>query len=287
MPAGCSTITGPARCWGERRKRREALHTSRLEPARIMVIGLYLAYLLLPIALLLVGSFGEVWTNTMFPTGVSGRWYADVLSDTSFRRAFWTSLQVAIATCAIAALLATPLAYALYHRAGSGGAVIGRLVSSLPVAVPALTLGFGYILVFSTDQLPWMGSLPLLIAAHVVLTLPYLTHTLLADLRHLGLAQLEACAATLGARPWQQFTTIALPALRHSLVTGLVMVAALSIGEFQISNLIASFKHRTYPVVLLQAFYGATGFACAATVVLLVLAILAASVSARQTRAHG
>ena len=94
----------------------------------------------------------------------------------------------ALLTCAIAALLATPLAYALYHRAGSGGAVIGRLVSSLPVAVPALTLGFGYILVFSTDQLPWMGSLPLLIAAHVVLTLPYLTHTLLADLRHLGLA---------------------------------------------------------------------------------------------------
>ena len=79
MPAGCSTITGPARCWGERRKRCEALHPSRHEPARIMVIGLYLSYLLLPIALLLIGSFGEVWTNTMFPTGVSGRWYADVL----------------------------------------------------------------------------------------------------------------------------------------------------------------------------------------------------------------
>lgn len=251
-----------------------------------MIIGLYLIYLLLPIGLLLVGSLGEVWTNTMLPTGLSGRWYADVVADTSFRRAFWTSLQVALATCAACALLATPLAYALYHRAGSGGAIAGRLVSSLPVAVPALTLGFGYILVFSTDQLPWMGSLPLLIAAHIVLTLPYLTQTLLSDLRHLGLGQLEACAATLGARPWIQFTTVALPAMRHSLVTGLVMVAALSIGEFQISNLVASFKHRTYPVVLLQAFYGATGFACAATVVLLVLAVLAAGLSARRTESH-
>ena len=58
------------------------------------------------------------------------------------------------------------------------------------------------------------------------------------------------------------------------------MVAALSIGEFQLSNLVAGFLTRPYPVVLLQAFYGATGFACAATVVLLALA-LTASVAAR------
>lgn len=248
-----------------------------------MVLTLYLLYLLLPIALLLIGAFGEVWTNTLLPTGVTLRWFAEVWADTSFRRSFWTSLQVAAATCVACAVLATPLAYALHHRAGSGSAVAGRLVSAMPVAVPALTLGFGYILVFSSDALPWMGSLPLLIAAHVVLTLPYLTQTLLADLRHLGLRELEACAATLGATPWRQFSTVALPALRHSLVTGSVMVVALSIGEFQLSNLVASFKFRTYPVVLLQAFYGATGYACAATVVLLALALLAAGLSARRT----
>ena len=57
---------------------------------------------------------------------------------------------------------------------------------------------------------------------------------------------------------------------------GLIIVAALSIGEFQFSNLVAGFLNRTYPVVLLQAFYGATGFACAATVILLLLALAAA-----------
>jgi putative spermidine/putrescine transport system permease protein len=62
------------------------------------------------------------------------------------------------------------------------------------------------------------------------------------------------------------------------------MVAALSTGEFQVSNLIASFQNRTYPVVLLQAFYGATGFACAATVVLLLLAVCAAASSTLTTR---
>lgn len=159
-----------------------------------------------------------------------------------------------------------------------------RLVSALPVAVPTITLGFGYIIVFNSDTLPWLGSLPLLIAAHAVHSLPYLTQTLLADLRHLRLGQLEIAAATLGATPMQQFLGVVVPNLRFSLVSGLVMVAAISVGEFNLSNLLTSFQHRTYPVVLLQAFYGATGFACAATVILLLLAAASALLSSTSAR---
>jgi len=112
-----------------------------------------------------------------------------VAGDPSFRRAFVTSLLVALWTCVATAVLAVPLAYTLYHRAGQAGALAGRLLATLPVAVPALTLGFGYILVFSSDALHWLGSLPLLVAAHVVLTLPYMTQAVLADLRHLGLRE--------------------------------------------------------------------------------------------------
>ncbi|MCP2089811.1 UNVERIFIED_ORG: putative spermidine/putrescine transport system permease protein [Paraburkholderia sediminicola] len=243
------------------------------------VVVLFAIYMLLPIALLLIGAFGETWTNTMLPTGVTGHWFADLAANASFRRAFGVSLMVALACCCATAVIGLPLAYALHYRSLSGRGVTARLVALLPVGVPALTLGFGYIAIFSGDTLPWLGSLSLLIAAHTVLTLPYLTQTLLSDLRHLDIARLEACAATLGATPLRQFFTIVLPNLRQSLFSGLVMVAALSIGEFQVSNLIAGFRYRNYPVVLLQAFYGATGMACAATVVLLCLAVIATLVS--------
>lgn len=247
-----------------------------------LVLALFLTYLCLPVALLLIGAVGESWTNTLLPTGITGRWFSELIDNTSFRQAFGVSLIVALACCAVNAAVGLPLAYALHHRSLAGRGAVARLVTLLPVAVPALTLGFGYIIVFSSDTLPWIGSLWLLIAAHSVLTLPYLVQTLLADLRHLDIARLEACAATLGATPARQFFSIALPNIRHSLFSGLVMVSALSIGEFQVSNLIAGFRYRNYPVVLLQAFYGATGMACAATVVLLGLAIVAtlASVSA-------
>ena len=245
---------------------------------------IYGVYLLLPIALLIVGSFGGNWTNTLLPTGITGRWYVELWQDTSFRKAFISSLVVALSACAINTVLALPLAYSLYHGAKKSGSLAARIVSAMPIAVPPITLGFGYVIVFNTDWLPWLGSLPLLIAAHAIHTLPYLTNTLLSDLRHLGLERLEMAAATLGASGWQRFAGIVLPSLRQSLISGLVMVAAISVGEFGLSNLLASFQNRTYPIVLLQAFYGATGFACAATVILLLLASASSLLSSSLVR---
>ncbi|AME26255.1 ABC transporter permease [Burkholderia sp. PAMC 26561] len=252
-----------------------------------MIRGITVAYgiyLVLPILLLVLGSGGSSWTNTILPTGLTGHWYADLWQDSSFRKAFTTSLIVALSTCVINAILAVPLAYSLYNGAGRRGSLAAKVVSAMPVAVPTITLGFGYIIVFNTDAMPWLGTLWLLIAAHAVHTLPYLTNTLLADLRHLDLGRYERAAATLGARPTQSFFGIVVPNLRQSLMSGLVMVAAISVGEFGISNLLTSFQNRTYPVVLLQAFYGATGFACAATVILLLLASASALVSSTVMR---
>ena len=241
-----------------------------------VITGVYLVYLLTPMALLLLGSFGETWTNSLFPSGATGHWYLDLWEDGSFRRAFWVSLKVVTATCLLGTVIGVPLAYALYRSVARGVRVAARIAFLLPIAVPPLVLAFGFILVFSSDETPWLGSIWVLIAGHVVLTLPYLLQTLVADMRHLAIGELELAAESLGAEFAERFAGIVLPLLRHSLGSGLILVAALSIGEFQLSNLIAGFLSRTYPVVLLQAFYGATGFACAATVVLLMLALLAA-----------
>lgn len=250
-----------------------------------LVTAFYLGYLVAPIALLFVGSFGARWTNTLLPDGLTLQWYLDVLDDSSFRRAFLTSLKVVVATCVIDTLLGVPLAYAIHSAARRGVRVAARILTLLPIAVPELVLAFGFILVFSSDALPWLGSTEVLIAAHVVVTLPYLLSTLAADMSHLDLAELERVGDTLGAGFAARFVDIVLPSIRFSLLSGLIMVAAISIGEFQISNLVAGFLNRTYPIVLLQAFYGATGFACAATVVLLVLAFLAAGGGALTARA--
>jgi putative spermidine/putrescine transport system permease protein len=245
---------------------------------------LYLLYLFAPIVLLFIGSFGQTWFNTLLPSGFTLEWYLQVVEDGSFRRAFATSLQVCLLTCGLGAVIGMPLAYAIYRAASRQLRAAARIIYLLPIAVPPLVLAFGFILVFSSDQLPFLGSLWVLVGGHLVLTLPYLLHTLVADMRHLRLADQELAAESLGAGFWMRFRDVVLPSLRHSLASGLITVAALSIGEFQLSNLVAGFLTRPYPVVLLQAFYGATGFACAATVVLLILALLASAAGALTAR---
>ena len=76
-----------------------------------LVTVVYLLYLFIPIVLLLVGSFGETWTNSLLPSGATVSWYLDLWESGSFRRAFVVSLEVVAATCAICTVLAVPLAY--------------------------------------------------------------------------------------------------------------------------------------------------------------------------------
>src|SRR4029079_7437778 len=207
--------------------------------------------------LLLTGSFGELWLNTILPTGFTTQWYRDVAADPSFRRAFGASLAVVALTCAACAAIGLRLAYAVFRAETGGVRAFARVLYQMPVALPPLVLAFGFILVFSSDTLPWLGSIWLLAAGHVVLALPYFLQTVVADMQRLGLRVLEDAAESLGGNAWQRFVHVVLPALRHSILAGLIIVAALSIGEFQFSNLAAGFLNRTYPIVLLQAFYGA------------------------------
>ncbi|MGG6897636.1 MULTISPECIES: ABC transporter permease [Rhizobium] len=247
----------------------------------------YLIFLAAPVLLLALGSFGESWSNTLLPTGFTGRWYEELASDTSFRRAFITSLQIVGTTCLLNMLIGLPLAYAIQAGARGGVRLAARLVTLMPVAVPELVLAFGFILVFSSDALPWLGSFWLLAAGHLVLTLPYTVTALVADMEQLRLDEYEHAAATLGASFFERLRDVTFPLLQTSLMSSMLTVAALSIGEFQLSNLISGFLSRTYPVVLLQAFYGATGFACAATIVLLILAALASLTSSLTARFAG
>lgn len=249
-----------------------------------MAVALYLIYLLIPIVLLLVGSFGARWTNTLLPEGFTTAWYVQVATDPSFRRAFTTSLTVAAGVAVTVLVTATPLAWALATGGGTASRLALRLVALLPIAVPELVLAFGFVVVFSSDALPFLGSTWLLVLGVSVVTLPYMVQTLAADIRHLGLAALEQAAESLGASSWRRFIDIVLPSLRHSLLAGLMTVTALTIGEFQLANLVSGFLSRPFPVVLLQAFYGAAGFACAATVILLVLAVLASTGAALAAR---
>ena len=119
-----------------------------------VVTGFYLAYLVTPIALLFIGSFGDLWLNTLLPTGFTGRWYIEVANDPSFRRAFFSSLFVGAMTCAVCLAIGLPLAYAVFRARDPRVRTLVSALYQLPVALPPLVLAFVFILAFSSDTLP-------------------------------------------------------------------------------------------------------------------------------------
>ncbi|UEQ04990.1 hypothetical protein LMS44_03765 [Halomonas profundus] len=133
----------------------------------------YLVYLLAPIVLLLVGAFGDQWSNTLLPEGLTWRWFISVWEETTYRNAMLTTLKLALTTCLINILLVVPLVYGVTLKFPAVAQSITRLLVMLPVAVPQLVIGFAFILAFSTAMLPWLGSPWLLVAGHVVVTFPY------------------------------------------------------------------------------------------------------------------
>lgn len=237
------------------------------------ITSIYIIYLLLPIILLAVGSFGQSWVNTLLPTGFTFDWYTQILQSTSYRNALFMSLEVCIAVCLVNLFVVTPVVYLLQVTGNARLNKLSRISALMPIAVPELVIGFGFILAFSSNTLPWLGATWLLILGHWVLTFPYFFFSLSADIEKSPLKTLDRVAQSFGATSIRRFVTVFLPLASQSLLTGLLSVAAISLGEFQLSNLIAGFMNRTYPTLLLQAFYGATGLACAATMILLVLAI--------------
>lgn len=100
----------------------------------------YLIYLLAPIALLLVGAFGDQWSNTLLPEGVTWRWFIAVWEDTTYRNAMLTTLKLTLTTCVINILLVVPLVYCVTLKFPTVAQSITRLLVMLPVAVPLVRL---------------------------------------------------------------------------------------------------------------------------------------------------
>lgn len=101
-----------------------------------IVAGFYRAYLVAPILLLFVGSFGELRLNTLWPSGFTLEWYVEVANAPSFRRGFFWSLFVAGLTCVACVAIGVPLAYAVLRARSPRVRALASALYQLPVALP-------------------------------------------------------------------------------------------------------------------------------------------------------
>jgi len=182
------------------------------------------------------------------------------------------SLIYAVLTMVFSLVLGYQIAYAFEHRT-----VLARWLETavmLPLGASPITLGLGFILVFSRP--PWdPGSFPLLIPlAHTLIALPMVVRTLQPAVNSIP-HSLRASAAVLGASPLQRWLRIDLPILSKPALTAGLFAFAVSLGEFGATSFLARPENPTMPTAIFRFFSqpGVLNFgqAMAMSVILLVI----------------
>lgn len=151
------------------------------------------------------------------------------------------TFELAMVTTAILFLLAIPLAHWLSVTESRMKPLVETLVS-MPLVLPPTVLGFYFLLAFSPGNFfgswldEWLGiklvfSFGGLVVASVIYSLPFMVHPIQAGLSSLPHSLREA-AYVMGKSRFITLRKILLPNIKKSVLTGIVLAFAHTVGEF-------------------------------------------------------
>ena len=212
---------------------------------RAAVVAL-VAFMTLPTVVVIAVSFNPTAILSFPPTGVSLRWYANVVTYPQFQRAAVNSLFVTVGAVALALPIGTLAALAL-ERGGLRARSVWAAALLSPLVVPGVAAGLGFLILAAALGL--LRSRVVLVVAHVALVLPFVVRSVWVSVRNLD-PTLERAAASLGATPWRIFRRVTLPLLRPGLFAGLLFAVVVSVNEFVVSLFIANRVTETLPVAM-------------------------------------
>ncbi len=233
---------GPA---GRRRGRR---WTRRILPAYSWLV---IAYLVFPIAVMIVYSFNKVTTGlpqvSFAWNGATLRWYRQWNAVPGLTSSFWLSLRLAVVAALIATVLGTLLALALvrYRPPRFRGKTVIEQTLFLNIAAPEIVLGASLLGLFVTFNVA--RGFTTLVLAHVAFSIAYVAITVRARMSGFD-RSLEEAAQDLGANAWMTFRKITLPLITPGILAGALMAFAISIDDFVTSNFVSGSTAVPFPV---------------------------------------
>ncbi|MFV0531820.1 MAG: molybdate ABC transporter permease subunit [Flavobacteriales bacterium] len=152
------------------------------------------------------------------------------------------TFKLALITTVLLLIVAIPLAYWLSNTQSRIKPIVETLVS-MPLVLPPTVLGFYLLMTFSPSNSmlgSWINnylgiklifSFEGLVFASVIYSLPFMVHPIQSGLSNLSSALSEA-AYVLGKSKTATLFKVLLPNIRPSLLTGIVLTFAHTIGEF-------------------------------------------------------
>jgi len=188
------------------------------------------------------------------PDGYTLKWFASAAADPVFVRGFVLSFELALIAAAIGVTCGTLASLALVRYRFPGREALNMLLLS-PLIVPGIVAGTAlyifYINIEDAFDLRIAATLPGLVIAHVLLTIPWSVRLISANLVGLD-RSLEEAAENLGAGRWTTFRRVTLPLMRAGIVAATLFSFIVSFENLEFSLFLVGPGRITLPIAILQ-----------------------------------
>jgi putative spermidine/putrescine transport system permease protein len=197
--------------------------------------ALVVAFLLAPIALIVLYAFNPSNVQGWPLDGLSTKWFSSTWHNDEMRQAFGLSLKAAAVATTIALILGTSAAFAL-HRFRFFGREAISLLLVLPIALPGIITGMAlnsFFQFWKIDLSYWT-----IVIGHATFCIVIVFNNVLARLRQTQTSLIEA-SMDLGADGWQTFRFVTFPVISTALIAGGLLAFALSFDEVIVTTFTA------------------------------------------------
>ena len=210
----------------------------------VTALALGLAFLYLPIAILVINSFNDSRLVTVWG-GWSLRWYRALADDAAMLDSASISLRVAFLSATAATVLGTLAALALTRVRRLRGRLLFSGMIYAPLVMPEIITGLSLLLLFvavGIDRGFWT-----IVIAHTTLTMCFVAIVVQSRLVTFDLS-LEEAAMDLGCPPLRTLLTVTLPLIWPAVASGWMLAFALSLDDLVIASFVTGPGATTLPI---------------------------------------
>ena len=251
----------------------------KMKPIAKFYTALVMLFLFAPIAILLVFSFNEAKSLSVF-SGFSLYWYRELFRDSDTLGAVRNTLLLAVSASLISTVMGTAAAVGIHKLRSKYLRTVMDTVTNIPMINPDIITGISLMLMFvfvgrlfgaATSLSFWT-----MLIAHVTFCLPYVILQVLPKLQQMDKSLPEA-AMDLGCTPLRAFFKVELPELMPGILTGMIMAFTLSLDDFVISYFTMGEDFQTLPIFIFNMTkrdVKPTVYALATVIFFVILALL-------------
>jgi len=205
----------------------------------------YLAFIYIPILMLLIFSFNDSIYISFPLKNFTLDWYQELLNNKALGAALWNSLQVGAIVAVVSTVLGTLAAKAVTRYRLKGGAVAtGTIV--LPLVIPHVILGISLLALI--DMTGISLSLGTIGAGHLLICIPFSTLVMMSRLEGFD-KNMEEASTDLGENAWTTFWRVTFPLALPGIIASLLLAFTISFDEFVISFFLAG-EEVTLPIYI-------------------------------------